>query len=217
MCIDMFIDDESGEIKGTVKMLARSYGISTAEFAEWVSELAESGTANVFRMANDGKPVLLCGKTGWQIDGKTDGIIIHNRRMLKAFSISMIRSESGKKGAEKRWQSDSKPHGKSEWQNDGNPLSLHSNSNSISETGSGSKKGKGHTPSRQDSKKKLEGVPAATWIDRDLGGVKSAGAAVSIIAASERVDTAQAAEAFKSAVKNGVDALLNGEEAPLDL
>jgi hypothetical protein len=132
ICIDMFIDDESGEIKGSAKMLARSYGISAAEFSEWASELAESGTADVSKMGSDGVAKKMDGVTGWQINGVTDRVIIHNRRMRKALNKSKLCSEAGKKGAETRWRNDRVTHSEPEWRSDSDPLSLSLQSTSQS-------------------------------------------------------------------------------------
>jgi hypothetical protein len=138
MCIDMFIDDESGEIEGTVKMLARSYGVSTTEFIEWINELAESGTADIWKIGSDRVVVFLDGVTHRVTDdGVTDGVTIHNRRMRKATNKSKLCSEAGKKGAILRWGHDRVTEDRVTPSGEDRvslslPLTLHSTSNSNS-------------------------------------------------------------------------------------
>jgi hypothetical protein len=111
LLLDMAIDDESGEVSGTAERLARSYGCSSSEFIDWLNELAESGTADVFRIGSDSLPVFWYGQSEWPLDGQTDRVIIQNRRMRKALNKSKKRSEWGKKGAAKRWQNHRQPVG----------------------------------------------------------------------------------------------------------
>jgi hypothetical protein len=163
---DMHNNGQTGEARGTIERFARQRGCSGSEMQEVIDDLAATGTADVLVIANgqngdgkNGKRLLPYGKTEssddgkteWQIDSKTV-FVLRNRRMWrkhqKSLNISEIRSEIGRKGAEKRWKSDGKhmanPNGKNETASDGkgmaNPLTLAMNSDSGSDfsvTGSG--------------------------------------------------------------------------------
>jgi len=134
---DMHNNSQSGETSGTIEQFARSQGCSDSEMKEAIVELAKTGTADIFilddeSMANDGKRVLLCSKPGWQIDSKSDTVIVRNRRMYKENSISRKRAISGRAGAEKRWNPDGKSIANRNGKSMANPLPLVSASTSVS-------------------------------------------------------------------------------------
>jgi hypothetical protein len=147
LLLHMALDDESGEVSGTAERLARTYRIGASEFIELITELAETGTADVYNKNN--KRLFVNNKTNdqseWQIDNKTF-IIIRNRRMYrkhcKDLDISEKRAEAGRKGMSKRWSADNKQITKSPASQDNkrvsNPLYLSCNSISQSDSDSGS-------------------------------------------------------------------------------
>jgi hypothetical protein len=146
----MWLEDESGEISGTVEQLKRLAGCESEEMASAIIELAETDAADVLKadgeaMAKNGKTVLPYRKTEWQIDSKTDVIIIRNRRMYKAHIISNKRAKAGLAGAEKRWQNDGKP----KWQNDSKPsISASTSVSSSTRPGNQARPGKQESGTR---------------------------------------------------------------------
>lgn len=110
MVLVMFAN-EVYELTGTIAQLSLTIGRSTGEVKPAIFELAETGTADVFVMAKDGKTLLPFSKLHGKPMAK-DVLVIRSRRMYKERSLSNLRSEAGRIGAEKRWQTYSKDDSK---------------------------------------------------------------------------------------------------------
>jgi hypothetical protein len=103
------------ELVGVIDKLALKIGRFPDEVKLAISELSETGTADVFFVENsitkqwpcasqtDGKGIAKCDSKRMANDSKETVVIVRSRRLHKERGISKLRSEVGRKGAEKRW------------------------------------------------------------------------------------------------------------------
>jgi hypothetical protein len=111
LCL-MWQNGATGESIGTIEQLRREQGCSDCEMEAAIRELIETRTADVFRITNDNKTLLLLTNADNELITKSI-LVLRNRRMHReycnSFEISEKRSKAGRKGMEKRWNSDNKP------------------------------------------------------------------------------------------------------------